>query len=75
MVTLPPILFFYRPAPFYNFIMPVLLLVVIIFIFRTSSLIHGFTKRHEAVLDKFSKKYKLLLRKRMNMKISGQNKK
>src|SRR3989344_3986032 len=70
-----PIIFSYRPYLLYNLIaLALLIIIVVALVLRVSSLIRTFTKKHETTLNKFSKKYKLLLQQRMRTyRLEGKN--
>ena len=68
MLIFPSIFLFFKIKPIYNIIELFLFVAAIMLIFRVSNLTHAFIKRHELKFNKFSEKYKLLLRKRMKAK-------
>lgn len=75
LVIVPNFFVFFNLDPVYNFIVIALLVAIVIYVYKASKLIHEMVHKHSSTFNRFSKKYKLLLKKRMHMKISEENKK
>jgi len=74
IIIFPSIFLFVHMKPIYNAVMLFLFIVLVISAFRVSSLIHVLIKRHESKFNIFSKKYKLVLLKRMkSTKLESKN--
>lgn len=73
IVIFPTMLLFLRLKPIYNIFVLVLILALIVAVSREATLIHNITKKHEAVFNKFSKKYKLIMKKRMSIDKTDEN--
>ena len=73
LILLPGIFLFFQISLIYHIAVGFLMIIFLIYAFRASHLIHSVTKRHERTFDKFSKKYKLLLRNRMKLKNKTSN--
>ncbi len=65
IIIFPTIFLFVHMKPIHNIVILFLFIVLVVSAFRVSSLIHVLIKRHESKFNLFSKKYKLVLLKRM----------
>ncbi|MBI3035482.1 cation:proton antiporter [Candidatus Woesearchaeota archaeon] len=68
LLIFPSALLFFKFDPIYNIFALIFIIAILIDISRASSLIHAITKKHERAFNKLSKKYKLLMKKRMKMR-------
>lgn len=73
IVIFPTIFLFLKLNPIYNAFILILILALIIAVSRESIFVHNITKKHEATFNKFSKKYKLLMKKRMVIGKNNEN--
>ena len=74
LVIVPNFFAFFNLDPIYNFIVIALLAAIGIYVYKASRLIHEVVHKHSPTFNRFSKKYKLLLKKRMHIKSTGNNK-
>ncbi len=65
LIILPGSSILFHIGFWYHITVILLLMGFLFYAFRTSHLIHSVTKKHEKAFDNFSKKYKLLLKKRI----------
>jgi len=73
LVLFPTIFLFLKPNPIYNILVVLLLVLILVYVFRASSVIHILIKKHKSTFDKFSKKYKLLMKRRMKLSKIDEN--
>jgi len=70
LVIFPAFFVFFKLNPLYNLFILLILVIITANMFRSSNLIHGIAKRHEANINKLSVKYRKLLRNKMKLKES-----
>ena len=71
LIVMPAILAFLELHLIYNLAVLLLFIFLIVYLFRSSNLIHNLTKSHQKNFDKFSKKYKVIAKRKLKIVKNG----
>ena len=71
VIVLPAILAFFKLGIIYNLAVLFMFIIFIVYLFRSSNLIHHLTKSHKKNFDRISEKYRLVMKKKLKIVKNG----